>query len=97
MSEGRWAMGLAPTNWFSLTTNYAISNFGHSWGGAVNIHLRRIGIFAGLDSFSPLLNVTPQMIPIDPINTNLAVGLNFTFGKYHGRYPKKAKDTKKDK
>lgn len=90
-SEGRVAMGLAPVNWFSLSTNYAFSHFGHSWGGAVNLHLPGFGIFVGLDSFSPLLNVTPQFIPVDALNTNLAFGINFTFGKYHGRYPKKAK------
>lgn len=90
-SEGRFAMSLAPARWFSLTTNYAISHFGHSWGGAFNLHLPGIGIYAGLDSFAPLLNVTPQYVPINPINTNLALGINFTFGKYHGRYPKKNK------
>lgn len=93
-SEGRLAASLAPTRWFSLSTNYAISNFGHSWGGAVNLHLPGIGIFVGMDSFSPLLNVTPQYIPINPINTNLAFGVNFSFGKYHGRYPKKDKTPK---
>ena len=94
-SEGRFAMSLAPTRWFSLSTNYAISHFGTSWGGAVNLHLPGLGIFAGLDSFSPLLNMTPQYLPIDSVNTNLAVGLNITFGKYHGRYPKVKKDKTK--
>ena len=88
-TEGRIAASLAPLRWFALTTNYAISSFGHSWGGAVNIHLPGFGVFVGLDSFAPLLNVTPQFIPVNSINTNLALGLNFTFGKYTGRYPKK--------
>ena len=91
-SEGRIAASLAPTRWFSLSTNYAISNFGHSWGGAVNLHLPWLGIFVGMDNFSPLLNVTPQFIPVNPINTNLAFGINISFGKYNGRYPKKSKD-----
>ena len=95
-SEGRIAASLAPTRWFSLSTNYAISNFGHSWGGAVNLHVPGIGIFVGMDSFTPLLNVTPQYIPINPINTNLALGINVTFGKYHGRYPKKEKKQDKE-
>ena len=87
-SEGRLAASVAPVNWFSLTTNYAFSHFGHSWGGALNLHLPGFGLFVGLDSFSPLLNVTPQYIPIDALNTNLALGINFTFGKYRGRYVK---------
>ena len=93
-SEGRLAASVAPVNWFSVTTNYAFSHFGHSWGGALNIHLPGFGLFVGMDSFSPVLNVTPQYIPIDALNTNLAFGINFTFGKYHGRY---AKDRSSDK
>ena len=88
-------MSLAPTRWFSLSTNYAVSHFGTSWGGAVNLHLPGLGIFAGMDSFSPFLNMTPQYVPVNPVNTNLAVGLNLTFGKYHGRYPKVKKDKTK--
>ena len=94
-AEGRFAMSLAPTRWFSLSTNYAVSHFGTSWGGAVNLHLPGLGIFAGMDSFSPFLNMTPQYVPVNPVNTNLAVGLNLTFGKYHGRYPKVKKDKTK--
>ena len=88
-SEGRFAASVAPVNWFSATTNYAISNFGHSWGGALNLHARGFGFFVGLDSFTPLFNVSPQFIPIDSINTNLSLGINFTFGEYKGRFPKK--------
>ena len=88
-SEGRFAASVAPVNWFSATTNYAISNFGHSWGGALNLHTRGFGFFVGLDSFTPLFNVSPQFIPIDSINTNLSLGINFTFGEYKGRFPKK--------
>mgnify|MGYP003308516251 FL=1 len=45
-----------------------------------------------MDSFAPLLNVTPQFIPVNSINTNLAFGINFNFGKYHGRFTKKDKE-----
>ena len=85
-SEGRIAASVAPVNWFSVTTNYAFSHFGHSWGGALNLHLPGFGLFVGADSFAPLFNVTPQFIPIDELNTNLALGINFTFGRNHGRY-----------
>lgn len=91
-SEGRVSANLAPVNCISLTTNYAFSHYGHSWGGAINFHFPGFGLFAGLDSFAPLLNVTPQYIPVDPINTNLVLGINFTFGKYNGRYPKVPKE-----
>jgi hypothetical protein len=73
-------------NFFSLAASYAVSNFGNSVGGAVNIHLPGLNLYAGLDSFLPLMNVTPQFVPIDSANTNLTFGLTFTFGKAQGRY-----------
>ena len=91
-SEGRLAASVTPVNFLSLTTNYAFSHFGHSWGGALNLNFPGFGIFLGMDSFAPLLNVTPQFIPVNSINTNLAFGINFNFGKYHGRFTKKDKE-----
>ena len=90
-TEGRFSLNYAPLRWLSLAGNYAISTFGQSYGAALNIHPAGFNLFVGLDSFKPLLNVTPQFIPIDEINTNLKVGLTSPFGKYNGRYPKKDK------
>lgn len=87
-TEGRFSINWALLRFFALSGSYAISDFGNSLGGAVNIHLPGVTLFAGLDSFLPLMNVTPDFIPIDSWNTNLSVGLNIAFGKYHGRYPK---------
>lgn len=87
-TEGRFSANLAPTNWFSLAGSYAVSEFGNSVGGAANIHLPGLNIYAGLDSFLPLMNVTPQYIPIDNANTNLTFGMTLTFGKAEGRYRK---------
>lgn len=88
-----WTEGRASINWallrfFALSGSYAISTLGNSCGAAVNIHLPGFTLFAGVDSFLPMLNVTPSYIPIDACNTNVTVGLNIAFGKYHGRYPK---------
>ena len=98
-TEGRFSLNLAPMRWFSLTANYAISTFGESYGAAVNLHPKGFNLFLGLDSFKPLLNVSPEFIPIDELNTNLKFGVTFPFGKYNGRYPKAtaAKDTKQTK
>ena len=90
LSEGRLAASVAPLNWLSATTSYAVSNYGHSWGGALNVHTLGFGFFVGFDYFVPLFNVSPQFIPVNPFTTNLSVGMNFTFGEYHGRYPKKS-------
>ena len=96
-TEGRFSLNWALLRWIGLTANYAISNFGHSFGGALNIHFPGITLYAGLDSFKPLLNVTPDFLPIDAMNTNVAIGLNFSFGKYDGKYPRKAKAKKEKK
>jgi hypothetical protein len=75
-----------PSSWFSLSASGALSNYGKSAGGAVNIHLPGFNLYAGVDSYLPLLNVTPQYIPIDSFNTNVTLGLAITFGKANGRY-----------
>lgn len=85
-TEARVSANLALLKFFSLAASYAYSDYGSSLGGVVNIHLPGLNLYAGLDSFSPMLNVTPQYIPIGKINTNLVFGLNISFGKAVGRY-----------
>lgn len=87
-TEGRFSINWALLRIFSLSGSYAVSNMGNSFGGAVNIHMPGFTLFAGLDSFMPLTNVTSMYIPIDELNTNLSFGLNLAFGKYNGRFPK---------
>lgn len=87
-TEGRFSLNWSLLRVFSLSGSYAISTMGNSAGAAVNIHLPGLTLFAGLDSFLPLMNVTPDYIPIDELNTNVTFGLNFAFGKYRGRFPK---------
>ena len=79
-------MNLALLKFFSLAGSCAYSNYGGSLGGVVNIHLPGLNLYAGVDSYSPLLNVTPQYVPIGNLNTNLVLGLNLSFGKAVGRY-----------
>ena len=90
--EGRASVNCALFRWFSFSGSYAYSTFGESYGAALNFHPKGLNLFVGIDSFKPLLNVTKQYIPIDSFNTNATVGLNIAFGKYKGRYPKKAKN-----
>ncbi|MBQ8421452.1 MAG: hypothetical protein IJX11_04240 [Bacteroidales bacterium] len=85
-TEGRVAANIAPVNWLSATANYAVSDFGHSVGAALNLHTSFITLFVGTDSLLPFSNVTPQFIPIDSWNTNVTVGLNLALGKYNGRF-----------
>ena len=82
-SEGRLSVNVNPTDWFSVATNYAYSTFGHSAGLALAFHLPGFNFFVGTDSYLPLLNVSPQFIPINRLNTSVTWGINIMFGKYH--------------
>jgi hypothetical protein len=87
--EGRASLNCALFRWFSFSGSYAYSNFGESYGAALNIHPKGMNLFIGLDSFKPLLDMSVQHVPMDSFNTNLTFGLNIAFGKYRGRYPKR--------
>ena len=88
-TEARMSVNWALLRIFALSGSYAFSTIGNSLGAAVNIHLPGLTLYAGVDSFLPLMNVTPSYIPIDALNTNVSFGLNIAFGKYKGRYPRK--------
>ena len=88
-TEGRFSLNWALFRWFGFTGNYAVSSLGNSAGAAVNLHFPGLTIFAGVDSYMPLTNVTPKYyIPIDSMNTNVAFGVNIAFGRYNGQFPK---------
>ena len=78
-TEGRLAANLTPVDCIGLAASCAVSNFGGSVGGIVNFVFPGFNLFVGVDSF--LIKVSPQYIPVERFNTNLALGLNITFGK----------------
>ena len=90
-TEGRISANIAPLRTLSASCSYAISDFGNSVGAAFNLHTGFLTLFAGVDSFLPFMNVTPQYIPVNNWNTNLTLGLNLTIGKYRGSFPKTVK------
>ena len=98
-TEGRFSLNWALLRWFSLAANYAVSDLGHSYGAAINLHPKGFSLFLGTDSFRPVLALAPGegFVPLNEINTNVVLGVNFPFGKYNGRFPKKIKEPKKDK
>lgn len=98
-TEGRFSLNWALLRWFSLAANYAISDLGHSYGAAINLHTQGFSLFLGTDSFRPVTALAPGegFVPLNEINTNVVLGVNFPFGKYNGRFPKKIKEPKKDK
>ena len=90
-TEGRASINVAPIKKISASCSCAISDFGSSVGAALNLHTAFLTLFAGVDSFLPLMEITPQYVPVNNWNTNLTLGLNFTVGAYRGRAPKLVK------
>lgn len=86
-TEGRISANVAPLRTVAFSCSYAISDYGSSLGAALNLHFGGLTLFAGMDSFLPLLNVTPQYIPVNNWNTNMTLGLNLAFGSYKGKFP----------
>ena len=78
-TEGRLAANVMPVDCIGLAASCALSNFGGSFGGIVNFVFPGFNFFVGVDSF--MLKVSPQYIPVEKFNTNLALGFNITFGK----------------
>lgn len=85
-TEGRLSLNVNPADWFSVATNYAYSTFGSSVGLAFTFHLPGFNLFMGTDSFLPLTEVSPQLIPVKRMTTSVTYGMNIMFGKYRGKY-----------
>lgn len=79
VSEGRFYANVAPTSWFEASVNYAISSYGSSLGWMLNFHPRGFNLFFGTDS--QIFKVSPQFIPVNRVNTNICMGINFPIGK----------------
>ena len=87
-SEARGSVNIAPLKKVSASCSYAVSDFGKSAGAALNLHTAFLTIYAGVDSFLPAMNITPQFVPIDSWNTNVTLGVTLTVGAYRGHFPK---------
>lgn len=78
-SEGRFYANIAPAKWFDASVNYAISSYGSSFGWIVNFHPAGFNLFLGSDS--QIFKVSPQFIPVNRVNANICLGINFPIGK----------------
>lgn len=76
-SEGRFSANVAPVKWFDASVNYAISSFGSSFGWLINFHPKGFNLYVGSDH--QFFKVTPQFVPVNRANANLAMGINFNF------------------
>ncbi len=78
-SEGRFSLNWAPCRAFDASLSYAASTFGHSLGWVINAHPKGFNIFLGSDH--QFLHITPQFIPTGRANTNISIGISFTWGQ----------------
>lgn len=76
-SEGRFSANVAPVKWFDASVNYAVSSFGSSFGWLINFHPKGFNLFVGSDH--QFFKITPQFVPVNRANANLAMGINFNF------------------
>ena len=76
-SEGRFSANVAPVKWFDASVNYAVSSFGSSFGWLINFHPKGFNLFIGSDH--QFFKITPQFVPVNRANANLAMGINFNF------------------
>ncbi len=78
-SEGRFYANLSPVSALDLSVNYAISSYGSSFGWMLNLHPKGFNFFIGSDS--QFFKVSPQMIGVKRVNTNINMGINFPIGR----------------
>lgn len=96
-NEGRVALNFSFGNVFSLSGSYAISNFGQSFGAALNLHSRAVSFYLATDAL--FWDVTAPIVqfgnfgigvPYKAANLSLNLGLVFNVSKRkdkeHKRY-----------
>lgn len=79
-NEGRLALTVSPTNWFSLSGSYGLSNAGSRFGGALNLHSSVFSLYLATDAI--FWDVTAPLVEAGGISIgvpykNLNIGLNF--------------------
>lgn len=81
--EGRLVASVAPLDWLSCSLDYACSNFGHSFGTALNIHCPYFNLFFGADNLIPIFFMQKKGIPSTRLNASASFGINILFGQRH--------------
>lgn len=75
-NEGRLALTVSPTNWFSFSGSYGLSNYGSAFGAALNLHSAAVSLYLATDAL--FWDVTaPVAMGIGLPYKNLNLGLNF--------------------
>ncbi|MEG0993690.1 MAG: DUF5723 family protein [Bacteroidales bacterium] len=77
-AEARASVNIAPVRWFEATVSGAWSTYGPGFGFIMNFHPKGFNFFVGSDFM--ITRVTPQFIPVNNLNANVCMGINFAWG-----------------
>ena len=80
-AEGMAVVNFRPLSWLHLAVNGSYSTYGAGMGALINICPNGFNLFIGCDCITPTMRYNNQMIPINPVNANVRVGIAFPFGK----------------
>lgn len=87
-AEGRLSLNFAFGNVLALSGSYAYSNFGSTFGAALNLHCRAFSFYFGTDTIpvrfsAPLLEAGPVKLrmPVNRINLGMNFGFVFNVSK----------------
>ena len=75
--EARLGATLSPAKFFSLAATAGYGNYGPCIGAAMSLNFPIVNFFIATDGI--FTRVTPQYVPVKPLNTNLNLGLAIAF------------------
>ena len=76
-TELRASANFKPFKVLGASISGAAGSFGFSWGAALNLNLKVINMFLGMDAIPT--RFTPQYIPLGKANLGLSFGINITY------------------
>lgn len=76
-TELRASANFKPSKVLGASVSAAAGSFGFSWGAAMNLNLKVINLFLGMDAIPT--RFTPQFIPLGKANLGLSFGINITY------------------
>lgn len=76
-NEVRLGASVAPVKYFSFSANVGATSYGSVFGMTGNLNLGAFQLYAGTDAL--VLEVTPQYIPVNAVNTVFNFGIIFQF------------------
>lgn len=90
-NEVRLSLNWTPVKFVSLSGSTGLSNFGESFGAALNFHPRVLNFFVGADFIPKTIAALPKIgdtalpsfigLPVEKLNANIYMGLSIAIGR----------------